>query len=194
MGDDETEVLFSIIETSSADKNVQVYLSGLVLLDEVLRQLERSGKKLDSNTTPLLSRILVDLLSKLADNSHKVADSAELSLLATAHSTTVDVAYVAQLATKRVRTKEAKGGRAVRARLEFLQNLSAEFGVDVAWKKSIDFAKGCKAFDHRDGSVREAAKALAITLAKVAGDGVFKSLEDINERQMKEIKHGWLSQ
>ena len=83
--------------------------------------------------------------------------------------------YVAQLATKRVRTKEAKGGRAVRARLEFLQNLSAEFGVDIAWKKSIDFAKGCKSFDHRDGSVREAAKSLAITLAKIHGDGVFKS-------------------
>ena len=194
MGDDETEVLFSIIETSSADKNVQVYLSGLVLLDEVLRQLEQKGKKLNNNTTPLLSRILNDLLSKLADNSHKVADSAELSLLATAHSTTVDVAYVAQLATKRIRTKEAKGGRSVRARLEFLQNLSAEFGVDVMWKKSMDFAKGCKSFDHRDGSVREAAKSLAITLAKIHGDGVIKSLEDINERQMREIKHGWLSQ
>ncbi|KAL7454266.1 hypothetical protein ACHAWC_005892 [Mediolabrus comicus] len=187
MGDDETEVLFSIIETSSADKNVQVYLSGLVLLDEVLRQLEQKGKKLNNNTTPLLSRILVDLLSKLADNSHKVADSAELSLLATAHSTTVDVAYVAQLATKRIRTKGS-----VRARLEFLQNLSAEFGVDVVeWKKSIDFAKGCKSFDHRDGSVREAAKSLAITLAKIHGDNVFKSLEDINERQMREIKHGF---
>ena len=147
-------------------------------------------------TTPLLSRILVDLLSKLADNSHKVADSAELSLLATAHSTTVDVAYVAQIATKRVRsTKEAKGGRAVRARLEFLQNLSAEFGVDVAWKKSIDFAKGCKAFDHRDGSVRDAAKALVIALAKIHGDCVFESLiSEISERQMREIKHGWLSQ
>jgi hypothetical protein len=115
MGDDETEVLFSIIETSNSDKNVQVYLSGLVLLDEVLRQLEQKGKKLNNNTTPLLSRILVDLLSKLADNSHKVADSAELSLLATAHSTTVDVAYVAQLATKRIRTKDAKSGRSVRA-------------------------------------------------------------------------------
>jgi hypothetical protein len=194
MGDDETEVLFSIIETSNADKNVQVYLSGLVLLDEVLRQLERNGKTLNNNTTPLLSRVLVDLLSKLADNSHKVADSAELSLLATAHSTTVDVAYVAQLATKRIRTKEAKGGRSVRARLEFLQNLSAEFGVDVAWKKSIDFAKGCKSFDHRDGSVREAAKSLAITLAKIHGDSVFKSLGEISERQLREIKHGWLSQ
>ena len=120
----------------------------------------------------------------------KVADSAELSLLATAHSTTVDVAYVAQLATKRIRTKEANG-RAVRARLEFLQNLSAEFGVDMTWKKSIVFAKECKAFDHRDGSVRDAAKALAVTLAKIHGDSVFKSLEDINERQMREIKHGF---
>ena len=79
----------------------------------------------------------------------------------------------------------------MRARLEFLQNLSAEFGVDVAWKKSIDFAKGCKSWEHRDGSVRDAAKSLAITLAKVHGDVVFKSLDMLSEKQLRELQVGF---
>ncbi len=189
---DISEIIFSIIESTNADKNVQVYLSGLVLFDEALLQLERSGKTPNENSmTPLLSRILVDLFSKMADNSKKVADSAEISLLALAHSSCVDVSYVALLATKRVRSKEAKGGRAIRARLQFLENLSAEFGVDVAWKRIIEFAKVSKAFDHRDGRVRDAAKSLVITLAKVFGgdNDIFKSLEGVlSERQLRELE------
>ena len=127
----------------------------------------------------------------MADNSKKVADSAEISLLALAHSSSVDVSYVSMLATKRVRSKEAKGGRSVRARLQFLENLSAEFGVDVAWKKIIDFAKTSKAFDHRDGSVRDAAKSLVMTLAMIHGNEVFKSLQgEMAEKQLRELQLG----
>jgi hypothetical protein len=188
---DVSEVLLSIIELSNSDKNVQVYLSGLILFDETLLQLERSGEN-SIIMTPLLSRILVDLFAKLADNSKKVADSAEISLLALAHSSSVDVSHVALLATKRIRSKEAKGGRTVRARLQFLENLSAEFGVEVSWKRCVDFAKGSNAFDHRDGSVRDAAKSLLITLARVNGANVvFRSLEDLNERLQREIQLGF---
>ena len=187
---DVSEIILSIIESSMIqDKNVQVNLSSLILLDEVLLQLETTRNAI--SMTPQLTRILVDLFSKMADNSKKVADSAEISLLALAHSSSVDVSYVSMLATKRVRSKEAKGGRSVRARLQFLENLSAEFGVDVAWKKIIDFAKTSKAFDHRDGSVRDAAKSLVMTLAMIHGNEVFKSLEgDLTERQLRELQLG----
>lgn len=185
---DVSEIIFSITEATNSDKNVQVYLSGLILFDEALLQLERCGKTPNSMTPPL-SRILVDLFSKMADNSKKVADSAEISLLALAHTSCVDVSYVALHATKRVRSKEAKGGRAIRARLQFLENLSAEFGVDVAWKRIIEFAKVSKAFDHRDGSVRDAAKSLVLTLAKVHGNDVFQTLEGVvSERQLHELQ------
>jgi len=185
---DISEIIFSIIESSNSDKNVQVNLSGLILLDEALLQLETTSKA-PISMTPQLSRILVDLFSKMADSSKKVADSAELSLLMLGY---YDVSYVALLATKRVRSKEAKGGRTVRARLQFLENLSAEFGVDVAWKKIIDFAKVSKAFDHRDGSVRDAAKSLVMTLATIHGNDVFKSLEgDLAERQLRELQLGF---
>ncbi len=186
----EGDTIFSIIASSMIqDKNVQVNLSSLILLDEVLLQLETTSQSI--SMTPQLTRILVDLFSKMADNSKKVADSAEISLLALAHSSSVDVSYVSMLATKRVRSKEAKGGRTVRARLQFLENLSAEFGVDVAWKKIIDFAKTSKAFDHRDGSVRDAAKSLVMTLAMIHGNEVFKSLEgDLTERQLRELQLG----
>ena len=187
-----SEIIFSIVESSMIqDKNVQVNLSSLILLDEVLLQLETINNGASISMTPQLTRILVDLFSKMADNSKKVADSAEISLLALAHSSSVDVSYVSMLATKRVRSKEAKGGRAVRARLQFLENLSAEFGVDVAWKKIIDFAKTSKAFDHRDGSVRDAAKSLVMTLAMIHDNEVFKSLEgDLAEKQLRELQLG----
>ena len=186
---DVSGIIFSIIEQSNSDKNVQVNLSGLILLDEALLQLENS--KTPVSTTPQLSRILVDLLSKMADNSKKVADSAEISLLALTHSSTLDVSYVALLATKRIRSKEAKGGRTLRARLQLLANLSAEFGVDVQWKKSIEFSKVSKAFDHRDGSVRDAAKALVLTLATIHGNEVFESLKsELAERQLRELQLG----
>ena len=188
---DLSEVVFSIIESSNSDKNVQVTLAGLILLDEALLQLETISKT-PLSMTPQMSRILVDLFSKMADNNKKMADSAELSLLALAHSVSVDVSYVALLAAKRVRSKEAKGGRTVRARLQFLENLCAEFGVDVAWKKIVDFAKVSKAFDHRDGSVRDAAKSLVMTLATIHGNEVFKSLEgDVAERQLRELQLGF---
>lgn len=188
---DLSEVVLTIIESSNSDKNVQVTLAGLILLDEALLQLETTNKA-PISMTPQMSRILVDLFSKMADNSRKVADSAELSLLALAHSASVDVSYVSLLATKRVRSKEAKGGRTVRARLQFLENLCAEFGVDVAWKKIVDFAKVSKAFDHRDGSVRDAAKSLVMTLATIHGNDVFKSLEgDLAERQLRELQLGF---
>ncbi|KAL7500834.1 hypothetical protein ACHAWT_008751 [Skeletonema menzelii] len=191
-GSADVSEIFSICESSIIeDKNVQVNLSGLILLDEALLQLETTSKA-PISMTPQLSRILVDLFAKMADNSKKVADSAEISLLALAHSSSVDVSYVSLLATKRVRSKEAKGGRTVRARLQFLEDLSAEFGVDVAWKKIIDFAKSAKAFDHRDGSVRDAAKSLVMTLATIHGNEVFKSLEgDLAERQLRELQLGF---
>ena len=80
----------------------------------------------------------------------------------------MDNASIVSAATKRIRSKDSKGGRAVKARLHFLENLAAEFGDGVAWKRVIEFAKGQKAFEHKDGGVRDAAKSLVVTLMTVS--------------------------
>jgi hypothetical protein len=133
--------LTQVISRSIDDKNVQVYQSALILLDESLLQFEWNEMS-EAKVTLLLSKVMTELLSKLADSKQKVVDSAELSLLALAHSTCVDFDYICNVATKKVRTADSKGGRTVKARLQFLENLIAEFDEKVPWNRVIDFAKG----------------------------------------------------
>ena len=145
---------------------MQVYLASLILLDEAILQLE-SVELPQSKVTPLVSRIITSLLTKLSDSKPKVVDAAELALLSLANSHIIDTAALINAACKRVRSKESKGGRTVKARLSFLGNMAAEFGKEVSWKRAIEFAKLHKAFEHKDGGVRDAAKSLVVTLVVV---------------------------
>lgn len=184
------QVLCDVILRSIDDKNVQVYLAGLILLDDSMTRFEEIGfpsQKLGS----LMSKIIINLLAKLADSKQKVADSAELSLLSLAHSSCIDLSILYNAATKRIRSEEAKGGRTCKARIQFLENLLAEFGDNVSWERAIEFTKSSKAFDHRDSGVREAAKSLVLTLMMVRGEKVLRSLEncdEISERQLNEFR------
>jgi hypothetical protein len=135
------EILCNIVVRSIGDKNVQVYLAGLILLDESLLQFERSELP-QTKITPLLSKIIIELLGKLAESKTKVVDSAELSLLSIAHSSCVDISYICNAGTKRVKSTDSKGGRTVKARLQFMDNLIAEFGDEVGWKRVLEFAIG----------------------------------------------------
>ncbi|KAL3789752.1 hypothetical protein HJC23_006745 [Cyclotella cryptica] len=188
---DMANTLTLVISRSIDDKNVQVYQSALILLDESLLQFERKEMP-EAKVTLLLSKIIADLLSKLADSKQKVVDSAELSLLTLAHSTCIDFAYICNAATKKVRTADAKGGRTIKARLQFLENLIADFDERVPWNRVIDFAKASKAFDHKDVAVRDAAKSVVITLMVIHGEDVtLQSLEDceqVSERQLNEYR------
>ena len=159
------EALCMIVETGLDDKNVQVEMAALVLLDESLVHIEATDFHLA--LTPLLSRIVGNLLGKLSDSSKKVVESATLALVSLASSSAVDKAAIVGAATKKIRTRDSKGGRAVKARLQFLEHLVAEFGEDVACKRMVAFAKVQKAFEHKDGGVREASKSLIVVLMAV---------------------------
>jgi len=184
------QVLCDVILRSIDDRNVQVYLAGLILLDDSMtrfEEIEFPPQKLGS----LMSKIIINLLAKLADSKQKVADSAELSLLSLAHSSCIDISILYNAATKRIRSEEAKGGRTCKARIQFLENLVAEFGNNVSWERAIEFTKSSKAFDHRDSGVRDAAKSLVLTLMMVRGEKVLRSLEncdEISERQLNEFR------
>ena len=159
-------ILSLIIERCIDDNNVQVYQSALILVDVMLLQCERNELP-QTKVTLLLSKICTDVLSKLADSSKKVVESAELSLLAMAHSPCVGVVYICNAASKKLRSAEAKGGRAIKARLHFIEHLTAEFGKEVPLKRIIDFAISSKAFDHKDVAVRDAVKAVILSLMMV---------------------------
>jgi len=87
--------------------------------------------------------------SKLADSTQKVVESAEVAVLSLASSSCIDTSFIVNTLTKRVRSKESKGGRTVKARLHFLEHLVAEEcrfsdGKGVNWKRVIDLTKGAK--------------------------------------------------
>jgi hypothetical protein len=136
-----TNTLTLIISRSIDDKNVQVYQSTLILLDETLLACERAQLS-QAKVTVLMSKVISDILSKLADSKQKVVDSAELCLLALAHSSCIDFASICNAATKKIKTADSKGGRTLKSRLQFIDNLISEFDVNVPWKRVVDFAKG----------------------------------------------------
>lgn len=164
--DDFAEVMCNIIEVGIDDKNMQVYLAALVLLDELILQFE-SVEPSQGIISSLVSRIATNLLSKLADSKQKVVDSAELALLCMASSRCIDKSPIIKVATKRIRSKERKGGRTIKARLCFLDNLSAEFVHGVEWKRIVNFVVTNSSFDHKEEGVRDAAKSLTVTLMAV---------------------------
>ena len=148
------------------DKNVQVFLAALILMDDTLVQLEATELP-QNKISALLSRVLSILLKKLSDSTQKVVEGSTLALLSAASSPSVDIDILAKAATKRIRSKDANS-RTLRARLTFLENIVAEFKEDVNWKPILRLLLGQKAFDHKDGGVRDAAKSLVISLMMVS--------------------------
>ena len=161
------ELMFDIIEVGIDDKNLQVYLAALVLLDELILQIELTEPS-HAGIASHVSKIISNLLSKLSDSKQKIVDSAELGLLCMASSCFIDHSIIAKAASKRIRSKESKGGRTIKARLCFLHNLAMEFGNDVEWKRIVHFVVKNSSFDHREEGVRDAAKSLIVTLMAVS--------------------------
>ena len=171
---DDGDALLRIIEFGIVDKNQQVYLSALVLLSSTLVHTENKA------TTTHISRIISQLLQKLSDSSRKVVEGSEIALFSLANFECVDLSLIVNISVKKIKSKESKGGRAVKARLEFLDRLAAEThtrAADVPWSRLLEFARTSKAFDHKDSAVRDAAKDLAITLSVIHGKSVLESLK-----------------
>ncbi|KAL3811339.1 hypothetical protein ACHAXA_007404 [Cyclostephanos tholiformis] len=185
------EVVCKIIEIGICDINMQVYLAALVMLDESLLQFE-TIRLPQEKITPPLSRIIIILLDKLTDSKPKIVDSAELAILSMASSSCTDNASIIRAATKRIRSKESKDGRTVKARLTFLESFAAEFGTGIPWRRIVDFAISSNAFEHKDGGVRDSAKSLIVTLMAVHGDDCIlasiKNSEEVSERQVSEFR------
>ena len=185
------EVVCKIVEIGICDINMQVYFAALVLLDESLLQFENMRLP-QEKITPPLSRIIIILLDKLTDSKTKIVDSAELAILSMASSSCTDNASIIRAATRRVRSKESKDGRTVKARLTLLESFSAEFGTSVPLKRIVEFVLSSNAFEHKDGGVRDSARSLVVTLMAVhGGDSVFallKNCVEVSERLVEELR------
>ena len=170
---DDGGALFRIVEFGIVDKNQQVYLSSLVLLSSTLVHTKKAP-------TNHITIVVSQLLQKLSDSSRKVVEGSEIALLTLVNFECVDISLIVNISVRKIKSRESKGGRAVKARLEWLDRLAVEThaqAMELPWSRLLEFAKTSRAFDHKDAAVRDAAKDLAITLSVIHGASVFESLK-----------------
>jgi hypothetical protein len=119
-------------------------------------------------------------------------DSEELAILSTASSSCTDNASIIRAVTKRVRSKESKDGRTVKAKLTLLESFAAEFGTGIPWKRIVEFAISSNAFEHKDGGVRDSARCLVVTLMAVHGEDIvlilLKNCDEVSDRIVGEFR------
>ena len=94
-------------------------------LGKVVMRLELTEPS-QHKITHLLSRIVHNLLSKLAYSKQKVVESAEVALLSLFKLLLHRPSFIVNATIKRVHSKENKGGHTVKAMLHFLEHLVAE--------------------------------------------------------------------
>ena len=178
-----------ILERAIHDCVVQVFLTGLIVLDECLSEFE--NLRLTSKTViPIVEKITIALVGKLCDNKPKVSDGAATALLSFALSQCIGPVYIGIHALKNMRPQDAKAGRAVCARLKFLEKLVDEFG-DEAFQpeKVINFIKNsANGFSHKDADVRTAAKDLTTAVYRLIGEDVLFMLDGLSAKQLQEYK------
>ena len=148
-----------ILERAVDDKIVQVFLTGLILLDDIVHQMEiiQAPQK---EMTSLLSNVIITLVDKLGDSSHKVSQGCETALMNLALSTVVGPSYVGNQILKLISPSDSKAVKSVAKRCIFLKELIEEFGGDtLPFQKIISFIQ-TYCVEAKDVEAREAGKEL----------------------------------
>ncbi len=175
--------MFIILERAIDDKIVQVYLTGLILLDDCIEQIEKlqiSQKEIIS----LLNNTIIILVDKMASSSQRVLEGAETALMSLALVDEVGPAFIGSQLMKRASPK----GKSLCAKFRLLRNMIEEFEAEASsGQKVMEFVK-THGFGHKDAEVREAAKALTTAIYIRDGNIVLSMLEGLSERQIKEYK------
>ena len=145
-GQNETYKVFcTIIERAVSDRIVQVYISSLLLLDENIAIIEKDSNMNKKNVVTLISTTTSILVTKLGDSKQKVVDGAETALMSLALSPCVGPCYVCNCILKIKSERNAKVGKSLCTRLNFLQKIVMEFWEEVGnFEKIMDFIKGTR--------------------------------------------------
>lgn len=183
-----------ILERAVNDCVVQVFLTGLLLLDECLSEFEKL-KLSQKAVTSMVEKITIALVGKLSDNKPKVSDGAATALLSFASSQCIGPIYIGSHALKAMRPQDAKAGRAVCARLKFLEKLVEEYGDEaVRAEKVIHFIKSsANGFSHKDSDVRNATKDLTTAMYKLTGEDILFLLDGLSAKQLQEYKASFVA-
>lgn len=183
-----------ILERAVNDCVVQVFLTGLLLLDECLAEFEKL-KMPQKSVIPMVEKVAIALVGKLSDNKPKVSDGAASALLSLASSQCIGPTYIGNLALKAMRPQDSKAGRAVCARLKFLEKLIEEYGDEaVRTERVVHFIKSsANGFSHKDADVRTATKDLITAMYKLIGEDVLFMLDGLSAKQLQEYKASFVA-
>jgi hypothetical protein len=183
-----------ILERAINDCVVQVFLTGLLLLDECLSEFEKL-KMPQKSVVSMVEKVTIALVGKLSDNKPKVSDGAASALLSFASSQCIGPTYIGNHALKAMRPQDSKAGRAVCARLKFLEKLIEEYGDEaVRTEKVIHFIKSsANGFSHKDSDVRTATKDLITAMYKLIGEDVLFMLDGLSAKQLQEYKASFVA-
>ncbi len=175
-----------ILEKALDDKIVQVFLTGLIALDDCVNEFEDLHLT-QKEAISLLSNIVFNLVDKLSSGNQKLVEGAETALMSLALYDVIGPLYIASIIMKRTSSKDSKG-KLLCQRFQLLREVVSEFGNDGPnGEKIMDFVK-THGFGHKDAEVREAAKELTTEIFLRDGRSVISMLDGLSERQLKEYK------
>jgi hypothetical protein len=133
--------LCMILEKAINDRIVQVFLTGLLLLDDCILQFEAQGSP-QKEVLSLIGNLLIQLIEKLGDNNPKVVEGCETALMSLAFSDVVGPMYVGSQVIKLMSLSDPKAMNSVVMRCNLLQSLLEEFGNEApSCDKLLDFIK-----------------------------------------------------
>ncbi len=182
----------SIIQNGLEDKTPQVFLTALTLLDSLLAALKRNRIHA-SVIKQYMESIVNTLMDKLNDGSARIRDSSTASLLAISQSA-LGPGYVAAAASRPLGSKQRSLWRPLVGRLHLLKDLVRQNGIGgqmtsagITADSIMGFCKNNGAFAHSNGEVREAAKALTVTIQEVVGTTALEPyLKILRPKQLEE--------
>jgi hypothetical protein len=152
-----------ILERAIDDKIVQVFLTGLILLDDCLIEIDKLQLSQKETISLLLGNVVKNVVDKLSSGNQKVVEGAETTLMSLALYDGIGPSYIGSQIMKRMESKDSKG-KLVCARFRLLRDIINEFGTEAPnGKKTMNFAQ-TYGFGHKDADVREAVKELTVAL------------------------------
>ncbi len=155
-----------ILERAMDDRIVQVFLTGLILLDDCVTEFETMNLS-QRDTINILSNVILNLVGKLADGNPKVAEGSETALMSMALSDIVGPSYISSQVMKQMSSKESKTAKSVARRCLFLKVLLEEFDtLSGSAEKVMKFVHTFGLL-HPQVEARDAAKSLVSLKAVV---------------------------
>ena len=175
-----------ILEKALDDKIVQVFLTGLILFDDCLVEIEKIQLS-QKETISLLGNIIKNVVDKLSSGNQKVVEGAETTLMSLALYSGIGPSYIGSQIMKLMGPKDSKG-KLPCTRFRLLRDIVNEFGNEASnYEKIMAFVQ-TYGFGHKDADVREAAKELTTALYLRDGKIITSMLDGLSERQVKEYK------